>query len=198
MANIGNSKLKLQEHQEEAYENVEKLFENGRYAAVIFPTGCGKSFVTLEYMLKHPNEKILILSPRNAIKDQMYEYVVRYIGGLDLSVEEIKNEYGSMKQAAKEFIPNIECMLYQTISKIGENENLDKVGLSDLISKNKKQVLEPEKNNISPVSVSIENNTEKTVSNNDDNSKDITREEDNKEVTYYEKSSKTVGDKNEI
>ena len=127
MANIENQKLKLQEHQEEAYENVEKLFENGRYAAVIFPTGCGKSFVTLEYMLKHPDEKILILSPRNVIKDQMYEYVVRYIGGLDLSVEEIKKQYGSMKQAAKEFIPNIECMLYQTISKIGENENLDKV-----------------------------------------------------------------------
>ena len=43
MANIEQSRLRLQEHQEEAYENVEKLFENGRYAAVIFPTGCGKS-----------------------------------------------------------------------------------------------------------------------------------------------------------
>ena len=105
MANIEQSRLQLQEHQEEAYENVEKLFENGRYAAVIFPTGCGKSFVTLEYMIKH----------------------VRYIGGLDLSAEEIKKQYGSMKQAAKEFIPNIECMLYQTILKMGENENLEKV-----------------------------------------------------------------------
>ena len=127
MANIEQSRLQLQEHQEEAYENVEKLFENGRYAAVIFPTGCGKSFVTLEYMIKHPDEKVLILSPKNAIKDQMYEYVVRYIGGLDLSAEEIKKQYGSMKQAAKEFIPNIECMLYQTILKMGENENLEKV-----------------------------------------------------------------------
>ena len=73
MANIEQSRLQLQEHQEEAYENVEKLFENGRYAAVIFPTGCGKSFVTLEYMIKHPDEKVLILSPKNAIKDQMYQ-----------------------------------------------------------------------------------------------------------------------------
>lgn len=39
MAKIENSTLKLQEHQEEAYRNVEKLFKKGRYAAVIFPTG---------------------------------------------------------------------------------------------------------------------------------------------------------------
>ena len=127
MSNIENSKLRLQEHQEEAYRNVEKIFENERYAAIIFPTGCGKSFVTLEYMLRHSDEKILVLSPRNAIKDQMYEYVVRYIGGVDLSIEEIKKQYGSMKSLAKKFIPNIECMLYQTIAKIGENNNLDDI-----------------------------------------------------------------------
>ena len=127
MSNIEHSRLQLQEHQKEAYENVENLFKNGRYAAVIFPTGCGKSFVTLEYILKHPDEKILVLSPRNAIKDQMYEYIVRYIGGVDLSIEEIKKQYGSMKSLAKKFIPNIECMLYQTIAKTGENKNLEKI-----------------------------------------------------------------------
>ena len=119
MANVENSILRLHEHQQEAYENVEELFKNGRYAAVIFPTGCGKSFVTLEYILKHPDARILFLSPRNAIKEQMYEYIVRYIGGVDLSVEEIQKQYGSMKNAAKTFIPNIECMLYQTILSIG-------------------------------------------------------------------------------
>ena len=127
MSNIEDARLSLHKHQQEAYENVEKLFQDGRYAAVVFPTGCGKSFVTLEYILNHPDERILFLSPRNAIKEQMYEYIVRYIGGLDLSVEEIQEQYGSMKSAAKSFIPNIECMLYQTILKTGENESLDKV-----------------------------------------------------------------------
>ena len=127
MSNIEDARLSLHKHQQEAYENVEKLFQDGRYAAVVFPTGCGKSFVTLEYILNHPDERILFLSPRNAIKEQMYEYIVKYIGGLDLSVEEIQEQYGSMKNAAKSFIPNIECMLYQTILKTGENESLDKV-----------------------------------------------------------------------
>ena len=125
MSNTKNSVLKLLEHQEEAYKNVEELYKNGKYAAVIFPTGCGKSFVTLKYILEHPDEKILFLSPRCAIKEQMYEYIVRFIGGRNDSVEEIIAEFGSMEDAAQSFIPGIKAMLYQTILKLGEKERLD-------------------------------------------------------------------------
>lgn len=52
---------------------------------------------------------------------------VRYIGGKKLSSDEIKRQYGNMKQAAKKIIPNIECMLYQTLLKMGENRSLGKV-----------------------------------------------------------------------
>ncbi|MBO5349804.1 MAG: DEAD/DEAH box helicase family protein [Clostridia bacterium] len=132
MANIQNNILKLEPHQVEAYDNVEKFFSESKKAAVIFPTGCGKSFVTLEYILNHPDERILVLSPRNAIKDQMYEYIIRYIGGDLRPTEEIIKEYGnkgsvSLRSAAKKYIPNIECMLYQTISGYGERESINKV-----------------------------------------------------------------------
>ena len=127
MANVENATLKLLAHQQEAYENVEELFDKGRYAAVIFPTGCGKSFVTLEYILQHPDQKILFLSPRNAIKEQMYEYVVREIGGIKDSVEEIQAQYGSMEDCAQSFIPGLKCMLYQTILRIGEKDSVDDV-----------------------------------------------------------------------
>ena len=127
MANIQNNKLKLEEHQEKAYKNVEKLFEEKGKAAVIFPTGCGKSFVVLKYILEHPDERILFLSPRNAIKDQMYEYIVRFIGGDFRPIEEIQAESGNMKNAAKQYIPNIECMLYQTIMGIDEKDNIDEL-----------------------------------------------------------------------
>ena len=127
MANIQNNKLKLEKHQEKAYQNVEKLFEEKGKAAVIFPTGCGKSFVVLKYILEHPDERILFLSPRNAIKDQMYEYIVRFIGGDFRPIEEIQAESGSIKQAAKQYIPNIECMLYQTIMGLGEKDSVDEV-----------------------------------------------------------------------
>ena len=127
MANIQNNKLKLEEHQQKAYENVERLFDEKGKAAVIFPTGCGKSFVVLKYILEHPDDRILFLSPRNAIKDQMYEYIVRYIGGDFRPIEEIQAESGSIKQAAKQYIPNIECMLYQTIMGLGEKDSVDEV-----------------------------------------------------------------------
>lgn len=81
MANTENSKLKLLPHQNEAYQAAVKKLEEKRKAAIISPTGTGKSFVALEYILQHPDERVLFLSPRRAIANQMYEYIVRYIGG---------------------------------------------------------------------------------------------------------------------
>ena len=134
MANTENSKLELLPHQNEAYQAVIKKFEEKGKAAVIFPTGCGKSYVALEYILKHPDERVLFLAPRRAIANQMYEYIVRYIGGDTRPIEEIQKEYGtgnnpseSLKLAARSYIPNIECMLYQMISAYGERQSVDKI-----------------------------------------------------------------------
>ena len=134
MANIESNVLKLEEHQNEAYDEVIKLFNEKGRAAVIFPTGCGKSFVTLKYILEHPDDRILFLSPRNVIKDQMYEYVIRYIGGDTRTIEEIQKEYGmennasaALRMAAKEYIPNIECMLYQTILGYGGKDSVNEI-----------------------------------------------------------------------
>ena len=134
MANTENSKLELLPHQNEAYKAVVKKFEEKGKAAVIFPTGCGKSFVALEYILKHPDERVLFLAPRRAIANQMYEYIVRYIGGDTRPIEEIQKEYGtgnnpseSLKLAARSYIPNIECMLYQMISAYGERQSVDEI-----------------------------------------------------------------------
>ena len=134
MANTENSKLELLPHQNEAYQAVIKKFEEKGKAAVIFPTGCGKSFVALEYILKHPDERVLFLAPRRAIANQMYEYIVRYIGGDTRPIEEIQKEYGtgnnpseSLKLAARSYIPNIECMLYQMISAYEERQSVDKI-----------------------------------------------------------------------
>ena len=134
MANTENSKLELLPHQNEAYQAVIKKFEEKGKAAVIFPTGCGKSFVALEYILKHPDERVLFLAPRRAIANQMYEYIVRYIGGDTRPIEAIQKEYGtgnnpseSLKLAARSYIPNIECMLYQMISAYGERQSVDKI-----------------------------------------------------------------------
>ena len=134
MANTKNSKLKLLPHQNEAYQAAVKKLEEKRKAAIISPTGTGKSFVALEYILQHPDERVLFLSPRRAIANQMYEYIVRYIGGDTRYIEEIQKEYGtgnnpgeSLKLAARSYIPNIECMLYQMISAYGERQSVDEI-----------------------------------------------------------------------
>ena len=56
------------------------MHEKNRFASVIFPTGCGKSFVALKLMEENPNKSILFLSPSHAIKNQMYDYIVRFLG----------------------------------------------------------------------------------------------------------------------
>lgn len=132
MAYTDANVLELEPHQEEAYANVVKLMKEKGKSAVVFPTGCGKSFVTLKYILEHPDERILFLSPRNAIKDQMYEYIIRYIGGDFRDLEVIKKEHGnqesvSLREAAKQYIPNMECMLYQTILGLGKKDSVDEV-----------------------------------------------------------------------
>ena len=71
MADISNSVLELEEYQNEAYNNVEGLFQDGRYAAVVLPTGTGKSFVTLKYLQEHPDKRVLFLSPRHAINNKV-------------------------------------------------------------------------------------------------------------------------------
>lgn len=127
-------KIEKNECQEEVYNEVLRLFEEKGKAAIVFPPGCGKSFVLLRYMLEHSDERVLYLSPRNTIKDQMYEYVVRYIGGDERPIEEIQKEYkmennpsAAIRMAAKEYVPNLECMLYQTILKYGEKKIIDRV-----------------------------------------------------------------------
>ena len=125
MANTKDSILKLEDYQENAYNEVEALFDAGKYAAVVLPTGTGKSFVTLKYLQEHPDKKVLFLSPRLAINLQMYEYVVRQIGGRQDSTEDIYKEFDSMGNAAKSFIPGIETLSYQAIIGMANKGNLD-------------------------------------------------------------------------
>jgi superfamily II DNA or RNA helicase/predicted transcriptional regulator len=125
MANTKDSILKLEDYQENAYNEVEALFDAGKYAAVVLPTGTGKSFVTLKYLQEHPDKKVLFLSPRLAINLQMYEYVVRQIGGRQDSTEDIYKEFDSMGNAAKSFIPGIETLSYQAIMRMADKGKLD-------------------------------------------------------------------------
>ena len=74
-----NPELGLQKHQQDAYKKVQNAYENGNKASVVIPTGCGKSFIALQLMVDNKDKNILFMAPTNAIKNQMYNYIAKYI-----------------------------------------------------------------------------------------------------------------------
>lgn len=77
----GHPEQGLQKHQHQAYSAVTKAFETDNSAAVVIPTGCGKSFIALQLMQDNKDKNILFLAPTNVIKDQIYGYIAKYIVG---------------------------------------------------------------------------------------------------------------------
>ena len=119
MIKNGQQELELQEHQQDAYNAVQKTYEQGNRAAVVIPTGCGKSFIALKLMKDNKDKNILFLAPTIAIKNQMYNYIAKYIVG-----EEPTSERPA-RIIAKEHFPNLEIRLYQTLLKVSD-ENMEK------------------------------------------------------------------------
>ena len=67
--------LNLQQHQQEAYDNLKQKFENGRYGVIIFPTGAGKSFVAMKLLEENKDKRVLFLSPYKSINRQFQDYI---------------------------------------------------------------------------------------------------------------------------
>ena len=116
MIKNGQQELELQEHQQDAYNAVQKTYEQGNRAAVVIPTGCGKSFIALKLMEDNRDKNILFLSPTIAIRNQMYNYIAKYIVG-----EEPTSERPA-KKIAEEHFPNLKIRLYQTLLKVSDEK----------------------------------------------------------------------------
>ena len=103
---IGNPELGLQKHQQDAYKSVQKAYENGNKASVVIPTGCGKSFIALQLMADNKDKNILFMAPTNTIKNQMYNYIAKYIVGEEPTAER------TSRMIADEYFPHLKIMLY--------------------------------------------------------------------------------------
>ena len=104
----------LQAHQQEAYKNVTNSLKAGNRAAVVIPTGCGKSFISLQLMEDNREKNILFIAPTIAIKNQMYKYIAKYVVG------EAPTEERTERQIAEEHFPNLKIMLYPTLLRMDE------------------------------------------------------------------------------
>lgn len=126
----GKPELGLQHHQQEAYTAITNAYKTRNKASVVISTGCGKSFISLQLMIDNKDKNILFLAPTNAIKDQMYRYIAKYIVG-----EEPTNERTS-KMIAEEQFPNLRIILYPSLlrmkNEIMENLNPDIIIMDEL------------------------------------------------------------------
>ncbi|MBQ7435811.1 MAG: Helicase associated domain protein [Oscillospiraceae bacterium] len=88
-------------HNRTAYENVCAMLEKTGKAAVIHPTGTGKSFIGFQYAADHPETKVLWLAPS--------EYI-------------FKTQMENWFSAGGEALPNITFLTYAKLSIMTEEE----------------------------------------------------------------------------
>lgn len=108
----GKPELGLQKHQQVAYKAVTEAFNNGNKASVVIPTGCGKSFISLQLMMDNQDKNILFMAPSNAIKSQMYDYIAKYVVGEEPSKQR------TARMIAEEYFPNLKIILYPTLLRM--------------------------------------------------------------------------------
>ena len=70
--------IELYKHNKESYEKIKSMFETENKAAVVQPTGTGKSFLMLKWIEDHKYENIVVLTSSNAILTQIYNYAKNF------------------------------------------------------------------------------------------------------------------------
>lgn len=87
--------MELYEHNRTAYEAVKPMLETRRRAAVIHPTGTGKSFIAFQLIEDHPDARFLWLSPNDYI-------------------------FENQRRSADRSFPNVEFMTYTKLLRLSE------------------------------------------------------------------------------
>ncbi len=68
--------VKLKKHNQQAYAKVKEMFEKDNKAAIIQPTGTGKSYIALKLIEENLDKKIIYLSPSMAIMHQLKKNMI--------------------------------------------------------------------------------------------------------------------------
>ena len=108
-------------HQLEAFQAITNKFEESDKAAMILPTGCGKSFVAMQMLAENPNKRMLFIASNLAIENQMYEYIAKYM--LDKNIDNMDAK--QVESLVKEHYPDFNIVLYQSIKGLNIIKNAD-------------------------------------------------------------------------
>ena len=125
---IENTGIRLKDYQQRAFDKIDRIFEDKKFAQVILPTGAGKSFVALtqmqKYATEHPDEKMLYLAPQDEILNQIKKYIVKHVHGKQETVGK------SEDKIIAELFPNITFETYSgLLAKRGKEIIKDQYGM---------------------------------------------------------------------
>ena len=81
--NLKEYNLPLRKLQRRAYVNTNEILAHKNFAAVVMPTGLGKSFLALSEMLDRKNAKMLYIAPNDIILNQIEDYIYEFFGYTD-------------------------------------------------------------------------------------------------------------------
>lgn len=108
--------IHLFKHNQEAYNSVTAMLEREKMAAVIHPTGTGKSLIAFKLAEEHPSEKFLWLSPS--------EYIYQ------TQLENLGMEFDNMDECGYDFVIMVkgmgESIRRMILENKGEFENIRK------------------------------------------------------------------------
>lgn len=95
--------IELYKHNKDAFEKIEKMFEQEDKVAIVHATGTGKSFISLKWLYENRNKRCLFLAPTYEILDQLEQH----IKSQGLSVNDF---------------PNLKCAIYPNFSRLSTDE----------------------------------------------------------------------------
>lgn len=126
---IAGTHIKLRDFQKEAIDEIERIYNDKRFAGVVLPTGAGKSFVAITEMLKFKNKNIVYFAPQIEILNQIQKHIIKNVLGLQiLTEEEIKELNGKnpppgkihpkeVKQYISKVFPHLKLYCYQSLAE---------------------------------------------------------------------------------
>ncbi len=128
--------IELYKHGAVAYDKVKKMFETEKRVAVIHPTGCGKSFISLKWLEENRNKKAIFLAPTVSILRQ----ITKHIESCGMSMKDFPNlkryTYSKLSKMTDEEIANlnVDMVVLDEFHRCGANEWSK--GISKLINQN--------------------------------------------------------------
>ncbi len=91
--------MELYQHNKEAYDKIQTMFQREDRVAIIHATGTGKSFISLQWLYDNRDKKCLFLAPTYEILDQLERHMQSQ--GLSLKT-----------------FPNLKCMIYDNLARL--------------------------------------------------------------------------------